>query len=35
MERDEELKEDDAEGDERVMQRDGRLKRMMRREMGG
>ncbi len=36
MERDEELREDDAERDERVLQRYGRLKRMMmRREMGG
>ncbi len=36
MEIDEELREDDAERDERVMQRDGRLKRMMmRREMRG
>lgn len=36
VERDEELREDDAERDERVLQRYGRLKRMMmRREMGG
>jgi hypothetical protein len=36
VERVEELGEDDAERDERMMQRDGRLKRMMtQREMGG
>ncbi len=35
MEIDEELREDDAERDERVMQRDGRLERMMtQRKMG-
>ncbi len=36
MERNEEVREDDAQRDERMMHKDGRLKRMMmQREMGG